>query len=136
MKIKGLDNKEYSWNLTNHTPLDSDERPRSELHIKARELIKNTWPCCKVVEEVQLPGSGSLYADFYVPLMKTMVEVHGEQHYKLIPFFHHNEFGFAESKQRDRNKMEWCQINGITLKVLPYNRIDEWEAILDGRIAE
>ena len=66
MKVIVLDGKQYTWNLTNHTPLESDDRERSSFHKLARPLIKKVWDCCRILEEVHLPGSGGLYCDFYV----------------------------------------------------------------------
>jgi hypothetical protein len=80
-----------------------------------------------VLEEVWLPGSGNLRADFYVPHVRMMVEVHGEQHLRYIPYFHGSLAGYLKAKRRDRDKSEWCQINNIRLLVLLDTETDhEW----------
>ena len=129
MKIKGLDGKKYSWSFYGQMPDISDERKRSSLHIRARYLLKSLYPVDRILEEVHLPGSGNLYADFWLPLRNKIIEVHGEQHYKFIPFFHGTQLNFLSSKANDNNKKEWCSVNGIILVELPYNESDEqWKS--------
>ncbi len=129
MKIKGLDGKKYSWSFYGQMPDISDERKRSSLHIRARNLLKSLYPVDRILEEVHLPGSGNLYADFWLPLRNKIIEVHGEQHYKFIPFFHGTQLNFLSSKANDNNKKEWCSVNGIILVELPYNESDEqWKS--------
>lgn len=129
MKIKGLDGKKYSWSFYGQMPDISDERKRSSLHIRARNLLKSLYPVDRILEEVHLPGSGNLYADFWLPLRNKIIEVHGEQHYKFIPFFHGTQLNFLSSKANDNNKKEWCSVNGIMLVELPYNESDEqWKS--------
>jgi very-short-patch-repair endonuclease len=76
------------------------------------------------LEEVPLPGT-KLYFDFLVPSANLAVEVQGEQHYKFNSFFHKHKAGLLASKSRDRQKREWCELNGITLLEFPYNESDE-----------
>ena len=129
MKIKGLDGKKYSWSFYGQMPDISDERKRSSLHIRARTLLKSLYPVDRILEEVHLPGSGGLYADFWLPLRNKIIEVHGEQHYKFIPFFHGTQINFLSSRANDNNKIEWCSVNGITLVELPFNESDEqWKS--------
>jgi predicted adenine nucleotide alpha hydrolase (AANH) superfamily ATPase len=66
------------------------------------------------------------YLDFFVPLVKLCIEVHGEQHYKFTPFYHTNILAFAKAKKRDQEKKEWCEINNIKYVELPYNKTEEW----------
>ena len=65
--------------------------------------------------------------DFYIPMIKKCIEVHGEQHYKFIPFYHTNKLNFLKAKKKDRQKAEWCEKNSITYIELPYNLLEEWE---------
>lgn len=127
MKVKDTKGKTHSWNLTGYTVSSLSIRPRSDLHLKTREIIKKTYPTDILLEEVPIPGE-NLYADFYLPLRKKMIEVHGEQHYKYIPFFHSNPKGFMESKERDGRKQDWCAINGIQLIVLKFNEENQWQS--------
>lgn len=128
MKIKGIDGKTYNWNITNNSVLLSDERERSELHVRARIILKEIFPFDRILEEVFLPSVG-LYGDFYIPKQKMMIECHGRQHYEFIKYFHKTAAGFIKSLQRDNQKKEFCEINEIELVELPYNESDnQWRA--------
>ncbi len=129
MKVKGLDGKTYSWSFYGQMPDISDERKRSALHLRARNLLKEMYPVDRILEEVYLPGSYGLYADFWLPLRKKIIEVHGEQHYKFIPFFHGTMINFLSSKSNNKNKRQWCEINNIEEVELPFNESDQqWKS--------
>lgn len=126
MKIKGLDDKEYSWSLSS--------KPRgnaSKHHLRARAVLKKIYPCDTISEELSLPGSrtknnGTLFADFYLNSRKMMVEVQGEQHESFSMHMHKGDKrNFFKGKLRDNTKYNWCLLNGITLICLPYNESDE-----------
>ncbi len=130
MKIKGLDGREHSWILESSEKTDDN---RSKLHLRARELIKSMFPYDKFYEDVTLPGSSParnksvLYADFFLPLRKLMIEVNGRQHEEYVRFFHGDKANFKKSIARDKNKLEWCEINNIRLVYLNHNENDdEW----------
>lgn len=129
MQVLTLDGQIQNWQLTGHfahARLDH----KSSLHIEARSILKNQFPTCQILEEVPIPvrKSETYYIDFYIPLLKTAIEVHGEQHYKFIGFYHNNQLGFLKSQKRDREKKEWCEINNIKYIELPYNEnLDQWK---------
>ena len=126
MKVKDTKGRWHSWNLAHCKVSKMDTRPRSDLHLNARNILKERFQVETILEEVPLPGE-KLFLDFYLPLRKMAVEVHGEQHYKYVPHFHGHPTAFIESKQRDIRKSNWCVQNGIVLIVLPYSEtIDEW----------
>lgn len=125
MKVNGLDNRVYPWRLTNHVPLNNDSVERSSYHILARELLRTLYPLDRILEELPLPGSYGLTVDFYVPVHKLMVEVHGKQHYEFTPYFHTNIMGFWASKKRDKDKRSWAELNNLYLVELPYNESTE-----------
>lgn len=122
MKVVGLDGKSYSWPFHRSS---SDSSDKSSLHIKARTLLRNIFPVDRILEEVSLPGSNGLTADFWLPLRRMVVEVNGEQHYKFIPFFHNNILNFYHSKKNDKNKAEWCLINNINFVEFPFNESEQ-----------
>lgn len=134
MKVKGFDGRSYTINFTkaNHK---SYRDKRSSYHKKARELISKSFPFEIVYEETTLPGSrtratGLLYADFIIPKLCIMIEVHGEQHYTFSRFFHKTKKGFQEHKRRDVKKIEWCELNEITMIVLPFDKEEQWQELL------
>lgn len=133
MKVRGINGKEYIWNLSGYDVFNDDKRKRSKYHVRARNLLKEIFNSYRILEEVKLPGSTELhrksvlYLDFYIPTIKLGIEVHGQQHYEFSQFFHRTKADFLKSKARDEDKIEWCKLNGIRLIVLDYRKTDdEW----------
>ncbi len=125
MKFKGLDNREYTIDA-NRYKSQSDDLNKSSLHLRTRDLLKTVYPYDMLLEELPLPST-RLFADFFVPMKRVMVEVQGEQHYRFNPFFHKDATTFADSLSRDKLKAQWCLVNNIVLIELPYNESDdEW----------
>jgi hypothetical protein len=124
MKVQGLDGRTYSWNLSGHVPLLSEESG-SQYHERCRLLLSRLFPLDRRLEEVPLPGSGELRGDFYLPGRRLMLEVHGRQHYEFVAHFHKTRLGFLQSQERDQKKKEWCGINGIVYVELPWNESDD-----------
>lgn len=134
LDIIDLDGKPQKWSLTGYIA-KGHMRNKSELHLKAREIIKKIYPTLQVLEEVPIPlrKSEVLYLDFYLPLAKICIEVHGEQHYKFVPFFHRNQLNFLKHKKRDREKKIWCETNEISVIELPYDKVGDWEHIINDK---
>lgn len=129
MLVKDLDNNVHNWNLRGNMARGKIDN-KSSLHLRARTILQNTFPTMQILEEVPIPlrRSETLYLDFYLPLNKLCVEVHGEQHYKFVAHYHNNPMGFVKQKKRDKEKIEWCEINDITYVELPYDEDDsQWE---------
>jgi hypothetical protein len=124
MKVRDEDGKEYNWNLSGLIPKESDERPRSKLHLKIRGFLKELYPQDIVTEEVPIPGK-VVFLDFYLPLRKLAVEVNGEQHYKFNTFHFKNKRDFLEAQRRDRYKIMWCELNAIKLVSIRFDEEDE-----------
>lgn len=131
MQVKDLDNNNVNWQLIGNITHGMVTN-KSSLHLKAREIIHECFPTLQVLEEVPMPlrKAETLFMDFYLPLIKTCIEVHGEQHYKFNRFFHNSILGFMKHKKRDENKKEWCFINNIKYIELPYDQIDSWKELI------
>lgn len=106
MNVIGLDGKIYKWN-----PHKSERvfASSSSYHEKARGLIKRMFPFDIILEEVDLAGTRTrahdiLRADFYIPKLKIVIEVHGEQHYSYSKLFHGDVSEFKRSQLKDQNK--------------------------------
>ena len=125
MKVEGFDGREHSWPPLGHLVNFNDRRKRSEPHLRCRALLRLLYPTYTFLEEVPLPGSGKLSADFYLPWRNIVVEVHGEQHYTFNPHFHGTKMDFFAAKQRDIKKIEWCNANNIGVVELPHYESDE-----------
>lgn len=127
MKVIGFDGREHTWPPNGHHVNFDDRRQRSDPHLKCRDLLRLMYPTYRFLEEVPLPGSQKLKADFYLPWRNIVIEVHGRQHYEFVQFFHGNKMSFLEAKQRDLKKIEWCNMNNIGVVELPYNEtIEQW----------
>lgn len=133
MKARGFNGREYVWNLSKYDVYNNDTKRRSKHHLRAREIIKETYSSYRILEEVKLPGSTAshrrsvLYLDFFIPNLMLGIEVHGRQHYEHIPFFHKTKKDFLLAKARDEDKADWCELNEIQLITLKYSDTDdEW----------
>ena len=127
MKVRDLDCLQHTLNLSSFLPTD---RPRSDYHLKARELLKEMYPLYMVLEEVTIPIERGInaYLDFFIPQLRLVVEVHGEQHFKFIPHFHKTQVAFLQQKKRDRQKKEWVKLNEMRLVELNYNEdLETWK---------
>ena len=111
---------------------NNDTRHRSKLHVMARELIKRRFPTMQVLEEVafQPMPKSTLYFDFFLPLRKLAIEVHGQQHYSFNTMYHSSRFDFLNQLTNDDHKKQWCNLNGIELVILPYDRTEEWDKLI------
>jgi len=136
LSVLGFDGKWHKFNYAKDRSRKFRKKT-SSLHREARPIIGAVWPCSSIYEEVTLPGSKKtgaksvLYADFFIPDVMTIVEVHGQQHYKMCHFFYKDQMDFVNAKKRDLNKVEWCDLNNIRLIVLPYNERQKWAEILN-----
>jgi hypothetical protein len=131
--VTGINGRVYKWNLSYYNVFEDETRPRSQYHKVARELLKKLYGSFTILEEVQIPGSRNpLCLDFFIPNLDLAVEVHGEQHYKYIPFFHKTKAKFFKSLKRDTVKEDWCLTNNIRLVVLKYDEQDKWRNQLSG----
>lgn len=135
MKTIGTDGKTYQINLSKNERETEDEN-RSSLHLRARKILKSKFPYVQIYEEVTLTGcrgvGATLVADFLIPSMNILVEVHGAQHYEFTKFYHKTEANFDIHKKNDAIKEEWAKNNNIKYIVLPYNETKRWGAIIDG----
>lgn len=129
MRVTGFDGRVRTWNLSGH---DGVPDTGSSYHQRARLLLSQLFPTDRRLEEVTLPGSKrrggrDLRADFFLPMRRLVVEAHGEQHYKFVLDWHKTPLGFIQAQQRDRDKEEWCELNGIGYVALPHwESDDEW----------
>lgn len=57
--------------------------------------------------------------DFFLPEQKTMIEFHGEQHYRPVEYFGGQE-RFEQQQLRDKQKVDFCKTLGYPLLVIKY----------------
>ena len=121
MVVKDLNGEEYIWK---HKGKELSKNA-SQLHIKARDLLKEVFPTSKFIEEVAFtPKLGyrtTLFLDFYNTLFKIAIEVQGQQHFSKSTLFDKNKLTPFIRQKNDELKREWCLINNIKLVYLNYN---------------
>ena len=68
MKIRDLNNEIHSWKLNGYVVAANEMRPRSKLHLAARELLIELFPTVQVLEDfiVPLTRLDKGYFDFYI----------------------------------------------------------------------
>ena len=88
MNVIDLDGVKSRLKLVGHTVGIQNRATRSKYHTQARQLLKKKYPTLQILEEVgvKIRKGTTLYLDFFLPLINSGIEVHGEQHYKFIPF--------------------------------------------------
>lgn len=140
MKVVGLNGREYNVDLKKYIVKNNDKTVKSKYHIAARELLSDMFKGVTILEEVKLPGSrcpskkSALFLDFFLPYYNLGIEVHGQQHYEFIKFFHKTKAGFLTSMKRDFIKEDWCSLNKIELIVLKYSdSVEDWRKQIDSR---
>lgn len=124
MIVFDLNGKQFKWN-----PQSRPKSNASMLHIEARNLLKRIYSCDLIFEEVYVEKI-KVYLDFFIPSKKIVLEVNGEQHYTFNSFMHRNKLDFLKKQQKDREKQEWCKINGFKFIELPFDRIEDWERLI------
>jgi hypothetical protein len=129
MKVFDLNGKEFHWPPPGYRP---KTYKKSKLHLQARALLKEVYPNIIILEEVpiRIYASRILHLDFYLPLYKKAIEVHGSQHYEFNTQFHTTAFDFKRQQLNDTLKDEWCVKNNINLVVLPHFRTEAWKQIV------
>jgi hypothetical protein len=128
----GLDGKEHKLILQS---TKRKTRAKSSPHQKALSLLLEILPGVVIFEEVTLPGCG-LYLDIFLPSISLAIEVHGKQHYEFVPFFHKTKADFLLARKRDRDKLEWCNLNDVTLVTLPHDEEDKWKNLISSAISQ
>lgn len=62
-----------------------------------------------------------------------LIEFHGEQHFKEVPYFQNkeNKNKFNEMKVRDVIKQKYAEDNGINILIIDFNQIDKIEELIN-----
>jgi hypothetical protein len=94
-------------------PIRSKEACKSNIQYECGQILKSYYPNDIILEEFYLEDG--FYIDFFLPLRKIALEIHGRQHFEFIKHFHGSPQGFKQSQIRDKNKIKWCEINNIQL---------------------
>lgn len=98
----------------------------SDLANKIFKLIKLAFPqyFCQP-EHYVVYCNTKLFFDFYLPELKLVIEVQGQQHYSFNKFFHKGKDEFEWQKYRDTLKVQWASNSGIKLLSIKYNEVNK-----------
>ena len=88
------------------------------------KVLKQALPNTRINSEYYVSYNGQkLFFDFHVPNLNIAVEVQGVQHTEFNKHFHGSAETFKASKKRDRMKLEWCDLNDVTLVVVNHDEV-------------
>ena len=127
MKITDLEGNIHRWKSEGTTVRFNEQRPRSQLHKKARLLLRDIYPTLQICEEVLVPlrRDKKIFLDFYINTIKTVVEVHGAQHYKFNSLYHSCAQDFLNQQKRDMDLRDWCYLNNLNYIEFPFNEDEQ-----------
>lgn len=75
--------------------------------------------------------------DFYLPKINTIIEYHGEQHYKKMgPYFENRAGGLKGRQKRDKIKENFGKNNNINYIIISYKEFNQIETILKNKLCE
>jgi very-short-patch-repair endonuclease len=101
----------------------------SELEERVNLLIEEALPYYKVIRQYCVfYRNQQLRFDFYLPELKVLIEVQGQQHYTFNKFHYSSVDEFNRQKARDTLKEEYCYEKGYTFLALKYDRIKKLTA--------
>lgn len=134
MNISDLDGNTIKWKIDG-TPINDGRQGKSQYHNEVRLLLKDVYPTLHILEEVSIPirRSTTYFLDFYIPLRKLAIEVHGQQHFLFNSHFFKTKLDFLTAQKRDKEKALWCEINNINFVVLHKDNYNEWRKLVGGR---
>lgn len=126
MKFKDLSGKTIAKDITRFKYEDGDGQSKGE-----RELGRKLNKLFPGMVYSQLNCFGTrMRIDFYIHLIKLAFEFDGTQHDNYVSHFHGSRKKFAEAKNRDWQKEEWCELNGIRLIRVNETNIDDLEDLI------
>lgn len=97
-------------------------------------ILREIFPLHQICAEIPIPTKPKLYLDFYLPLIRLGVEVHGRQHTQYTKHFHGSREGYLASIHRDEKKKQFLSDNNIKLIILYDGDKSQWRTILSNWI--
>ncbi len=83
---------------------------------------------------INLKTNKKLPFDFYLPQYNTIIEYHGEQHYKKTGYFENRAGGLEGLQHRDKIKKEFCQSKNIRYIEISYKEFNNINLILKEKL--
>lgn len=81
---------------------------------RIKDIIRPFWEGQDVYEELVIPSS-KLRIDLVNFTQNIALEISPRHHKEYNPFFHKNRSAFLASINRDKDKFNWCETNGMKI---------------------
>lgn len=105
--------------------IDWNKKTRSKFQDTTKLFLRDYWYGDFCLEEMPLVGSRMTF-DLYNASKRIAIETSGKQHLEFVKHFHGNRLQFAEQIKRDLMKVEFCELNNITLvEIYPKDQLSE-----------
>ena len=118
MKVRLL-NGSYEDVIIKNFLLERNGFCKSKFQEQVRNELIQKYPTDIICEEVYIKGE-KFYLDFFLPRLKTVIEVNGRQHKEHVKFFHKTKQDFDKQINTDNRKKNWCDINGFKMIEINY----------------
>ena len=106
------------------------DKVKSKGEEKIRQILQKyniNFVCEKRFEDCKFVRR--LPFDFYLPDYNTIIEYHGEQHYRSVARFGGKE-AFIARQNHDKKKKDYCLSNGYNFVEIPYTSFNDIELII------
>jgi len=111
------------------------DKNASKVHREIVKILKEECPSWNISQNHSIKiDDKTLYADIFCNSpFKFVLEIHGEQHYKFVKYFHGDMKNFKLTQANDNLKKDWCDMNGychIEIPTTKFKRENFVESIL------
>ena len=121
MRLLHYKSKKPVWKSCTNRIIKWGRKSKSNYQFQLKTFLQPYLAAHIVYEEFPVFGT-RLTLDIYDATTKTAYEVQGEQHSKMIPYFHKDREAYLSQIIRDDTKRIWCELNQIKLvEVYPYD---------------
>ena len=95
--------------------IDWESPSRSKLQFSVKSFVSKYWTNHVVFEEFPVAGT-RMSLDIYNATKNIAIEVQGAQHRRYVSHFHGgHKLNYLDQVRRDKQKSEFCKLNGINL---------------------
>lgn len=92
----------------------------SKLQTLIYNLTEQAYPKYDVAFEYPI-GELRQRIDIFIPILGIAIEVHGEQHYNFVSYFHKDELAWNYSVHLDQKKVKYLTERGVKIVEIPFN---------------
>lgn len=135
MKFKTLYGAERKLRYAHKYRVSWGKSSRSKFQTEIKNILYPYWKDHIVFEEFPVVST-QLTLDFYDATLRVAIEVQGRQHSEYVKFFHGgSKLNFIAQLKRDKEKCDFCELNGIQLiEIHDKDDIENLRKFLKGEI--